>query len=36
MTWSKGRRVAYAIVMVGLLAMASGANFLDYWCNYLW
>ncbi|MEA2654751.1 MAG: hypothetical protein QOI23_116 [Chloroflexota bacterium] len=36
MTWQKGRRVAYAILMVGALAMASGANYYDYFCNWWW
>jgi hypothetical protein len=36
MTWQKGRRVAYAIVMIGALAMASGANYFDYFCNWWW
>jgi hypothetical protein len=36
MTWQKGRRVAYAILMVGALAMASGANYWDYFCNWWW
>jgi hypothetical protein len=33
MTWSKGRNVAFAVLMVGALAMASGANFLY---DFLW
>ncbi len=33
MTWHKVRTVAFALGIVGALAMASGANFL--W-DYLW
>jgi len=29
MTWEKGRRVAFAILMVGALAMVSGANYYE-------
>jgi hypothetical protein len=39
MTWEKGRRVAYAMLMVGALAIASGANYYDNWAsfwNYIW
>jgi len=35
MTWEKGRRVAYAILMVGALAMVSGANWYDDWSTLL-
>jgi hypothetical protein len=36
MTWSKVRNVTCAVVMVGALAMASGANFLDFLWNFVW
>ncbi len=37
MTWQlKVQRVAFAMVVVGALAMASGANYLDYFYNWLW
>jgi hypothetical protein len=36
MTWEKGRRVAFAVLMVGALGIASGANWLDYFANWFW
>ena len=36
MTWSKVRNVSYVVLMVGALAMASGANFLDFLWNFVW
>ena len=37
MTWQiKVQRGAFAMVVVGALAMASGANFLDCLWNFLW
>jgi hypothetical protein len=36
MTWEKGRRVAFATMMVGALAIASGANWFDYFANWFW
>jgi len=37
MTWKfKAQRVAFALVIVAALAMASGANWFDLFCNYFW
>jgi hypothetical protein len=37
MTWKfKAQRVAFALLIVAALAMASGANWLDFCSNYLW
>jgi hypothetical protein len=35
MTWHKVQRVAFSMVVVGALAMASGANYLDF-LRWLW
>lgn len=36
MTWkTKVQRVTFAVVVVGALAMASGANWID-WFSWLW
>ena len=35
MTWGvKAQRVAFSLTVIGLLALASGANWLD-WCYWL-
>jgi hypothetical protein len=37
MTWRvKVERVAFALLVVGALAMASGANFFDFSWNFFW
>ena len=37
MTWKfKAQRVAFALLIVAALAMASGANWFDFFCNYFW
>jgi hypothetical protein len=37
MTWKfKPQRVAFALLIVAALAMASGANWFDLFCNYFW
>jgi hypothetical protein len=37
MTWKfKEQRVAFALLIVAALAMASGANWFDLFCNYFW
>ena len=37
MTWKyKAQRVAFGLLIVGALAMASGANWFDLFCNYFW
>ncbi len=37
MTWRiKVLRVVFTVAVVGALAMASGANYLDYFWDYLW
>ena len=36
MTWKiKFQRVTFAVVVVGALAMASGADWVDRWCRFL-
>jgi hypothetical protein len=35
MTWLKVQRVVFAMVVVGALAMASGANWIDALLNWL-
>ena len=37
MTWKfKAQRVAFALLVVAALAMASGANWFDLFANYYW
>ena len=37
MTWKfKAQRVAFALLIVAALAMASGANWFDLFGNYYW
>lgn len=37
MTWKfKAQRVAFALLVVAALAMASGANWFDCFVNYFW
>jgi hypothetical protein len=37
MTWKfKAQRVAFALVIVAALAMATGANYFDCFFNYFW
>lgn len=36
MTWDKGRRVAYAMLTVGALAIASGANWYEFFYHWAW
>lgn len=37
MTWKfKAQRIAFALLIVAALAMASGANWFDLFCNYFW
>jgi hypothetical protein len=37
MTWRiKVLQVLFVVAVVGVLAMASGANYLDCWFDYLW
>jgi hypothetical protein len=37
MTWKfKAERAAFAVVIVGGLAVASGAGFWDFMCSFLW
>ncbi|MEA2643350.1 MAG: hypothetical protein QOG08_376 [Chloroflexota bacterium] len=37
MTWKfKAQRVAFALLVVGAMAMASGANWFDWLWNIVW
>jgi hypothetical protein len=37
MTWKfKAQRVAFALLVVAALAMASGANWYEFLTNYFW
>jgi hypothetical protein len=34
MTWHRVQRVAFALGIVGALAMASGANWIEQWLSW--
>jgi len=37
MTWKfKAQRVAFALAIVAMLALAVGANYFDCWFDYFW
>jgi hypothetical protein len=36
MTWGIKVRLAFSLMMIGALALASGADWIDWLCGLLW